>query len=103
MGSLQSLNLIPFLITKSKLFSYIFHKNEIIELVDNNFFFQVILKDNQLVNINIKDNIANNYEDLSLYILRILQDLSNLNTEQITDNPETTEILNNFVATLENF
>lgn len=63
----------------------------------------MILKDNQLVNINIKDNIENNYVDLSLYILRILQDLSNLNAEQIMDNPETTEILNNFVATLENF
>mgnify|MGYP000075483571 CR=1 FL=1 len=103
MGSLQSLNLIPFLITKSKLFSYIFEKNEIIELVDNNFFFQVILKDNQLISINIKDSRENNYEDLSLYILKILQDLSNLNTEQVMVNPETTEILNNFVATLENF
>lgn len=102
MSSLQTLNLIPFLITKTKIFSYIFHKNEIIELVDNNFFFQVILKDNQLTNINIKDSIENNYEDLSIYILRILQELSNIQVEEIMENPATTEILNNFITSIEN-
>ena len=102
MSSLQTLNLIPFLITKTKIFSYIFHKNEIIELVDNNFFFQVILKDNQLTNINIKDSVENNYEDLSIYILRILQELSNIKVEEIMENPATTEILNNFITSIEN-
>ena len=102
MSSLQTLNLIPFLITKTKIFSYIFHKNEIIELVDNNFFFQVILKDNQLTNINIKDSVENNYEDLSIYILRILQELSNIKVEEIMENPDTTEILNNFITSIEN-
>ena len=102
MSSLQTLNLIPFLITKTKIFSYIFHKNEIIELVDNNFFFQVILKDNQLTNINIKDSIENNYEDLSIYILRILQELSNIQVEEIMENPATTEILNNLITSIEN-
>ena len=102
MSSLQTLNLIPFLITKTKIFSYIFHKNEIIELVDNNFFFQVILKDNQLTNINIKDRIENNYEDLSIYILRILQELSNIQVEEIMENPATTEILNNLITSIEN-
>jgi hypothetical protein len=102
MSSFQTLNLIPFLITKSKLFSYIFHKNEIIELVDDSFFFQVILKDNQLTNINIKDSVENNYEDLSIYILRILQKLSDLEMREIMENPVTTEVLNNFITSIEN-
>lgn len=102
MSSFQTLNLIPFLITKSKLFSYIFHKNEIIELVDDSFFFQVILKDNQLTNINIKDSVENNYEDLSIYILRLLKKLSDLEMKEIMENPVTTEILNNFITSIEN-
>jgi hypothetical protein len=60
------------------------------------------LKDNQLTNINIKDRIENNYEDLSIYILRILQELSNIQVEEIMENPATTEILNNFITSIEN-
>jgi hypothetical protein len=102
-NSLKSLNLLPFIVTKSKLFSYIFNKNEVIEFVDNNFFYQIMFKNNEIININIKDNPENSYEDLSTYILRILKELNIIKSEKIVNNSTNKEILNNFIAAIDGF
>ena len=101
--SLQSLNLLPFMITKSKLFSYIFNKNEVIELIDNNFFFQVIFKNNEIININIKESSEDNYEDLSTYILRIVKELNTIKTENVVNNSSNKEILNNLISAINTY
>jgi hypothetical protein len=102
-NSLKSLNLLPFIVTKSKLFSYIFNKNEVIEFVDNNFFYQIMFKNNEIININIKDNPENSYEELSTYILRILKELNIIKSEKIVNNSTNKEILNNFIAAIDGF
>lgn len=99
-NKITSLNMIPFLISNSKIASYFFDKNEIIEFEDNRFFYLVNIKNNNIENIQIRTHDESLYCNITEYINKLLTEKNQNLSDELSKNVDIQAEINKFAEAL---
>lgn len=99
-NKITSLNMIPFLISNSKIASYFFDKNEIFELEDDSFFYLVTMKNNDIEDIQIRTHDESLYCNITEYINKLLTETNQNLSDELSENVDLEAEINKFADAL---